>query len=114
MKYSVSPVVQVAVEPVKAQDLPKLIEGLRKLAKSDPLVVCQTTDSGQHIVAGSGELHVEVCLKALREFANCPIKKGNPIVQYKETVSERSSQVCLAKSANKHNRIYAVAEPLGD
>jgi elongation factor 2 len=46
MKYSVSPVVRVAVDVTNASDLPKLIDGLKKLAKSDPLVVCQTTDSG--------------------------------------------------------------------
>jgi elongation factor 2 len=38
MKYSVSPVVRVAVEPKNAADLPKLLEGLRRLSKSDPLV----------------------------------------------------------------------------
>ena len=46
MKYSVSPVVRVAVDVMNASDLPKLIDGLKKLAKSDPLVVCQTTESG--------------------------------------------------------------------
>lgn len=46
MKYSVSPVVRVAVEVVNASDLPKLIEGLKKLAKSDPLVLCETSDTG--------------------------------------------------------------------
>lgn len=40
MKYSVSPVVRVAVKPKNAADLPKLVEGLKKLSKSDPLVVC--------------------------------------------------------------------------
>lgn len=93
MKYSVSPVVRVAVEVKSAGDLPKLVEGLRKLSKSDPLVVVQTTESGEHIIAGCGELHVEICLKDLEEeFAKCPIKKGDPVVSYKETVTEESSQ----------------------
>ena len=52
MKYSVSPVVRVAVEPKNAGDLPKLVEGLKKLAKADPLVVCTTEESGEHIIAG--------------------------------------------------------------
>merc|ERR1712147_550521 len=115
MKYSVSPVVRVAVEVKSASDLPKLVEGLRKLSKSDPLVVCTTEESGEHIIAGCGELHVEICLKDLEEeYAKCPLKKGNPVVSYKETVSEESSQQCLSKSPNKHNRIYATALPLGD
>jgi len=115
MKYSVSPVVRVAVEVKSAGDLPKLVEGLRKLSKSDPLVICSTSDSGEHVIAGCGELHVEICLKDLEEeYAKCPIKKGDPVVSYKETVSAESSQQCLSKSPNKHNRIFCVAAPLGD
>ena len=107
MKYSVSPVVRVAVEPKHASDLPKLVEGLKKLSKSDPLVVCYTEESGEHIIAGCGELHVEICLKDLvEEYAKCEIKKSDPVVTYKETVTAESSQVCLSKSPNKHNRLY--------
>jgi len=88
MKYSVSPVVRVAVDVKNATDLPKLVEGLRKLAKADNLVQCLTEDAGEHIVAGCGELHVEICLKDLEEdYAKCPIKRGDPVVSYKETVT---------------------------
>jgi elongation factor 2 len=81
MKYSVSPVVRVAVEVKCASDLPKLVEGLRKLSKSDPLVQVTTEESGEHVIAGCGELHIEICLKDLEEdFAKCPIKKGDPVV----------------------------------
>merc|ERR1719482_2717954 len=69
MKFSVSPVVRVAVEVKSASDLPKLVEGLRKLSKSDPLVVCTT---------------------------------------------DESSQQCLSKSPNKHNRIFMKCTELGD
>jgi elongation factor 2 len=112
MKYSVSPVVRVAVEAKNAADLPKLIDGLNKLAKSDPLVLVIHEETGQHIIAGCGELHVEICLNDLeKEYANCEIKTSDPIVTYKETVSE-TSPVCLSKSANKHNRLYCTAGPL--
>merc|ERR1719273_2450722 len=75
------------IEVMNASDLPKLVEGLRKLSKSDPLVVCTTEESGEHVIAGCGELHVEICLKDLEEeYAKCPIKKGDPVVSYKETV----------------------------
>jgi elongation factor 2 len=63
MKFSVSPVVQVAVEVKNAQDLPKLVEGLKRLSKSDPCVQTWIAESGEHIVAGAGELHLEICLK---------------------------------------------------
>jgi len=115
MKYSVSPVVRVAVDVKNASDLPKLVEGLKKLSKSDPLVLCYTEESGEHIIAGCGELHVEICLKDLiEEYAKCDIKQGDPVVTYKETVQEESSQMCLAKSPNKHNRLYIKCSPLGD
>jgi elongation factor 2 len=115
MKYSVSPVVRVAVEPKFASDLPKLVEGLKKLSKSDPLVLCYTEESGEHIIAGCGELHIEICLKDLvEEYAKIEIKKSDPVVTYKETVTQVSSEVCLSKSPNKHNRIFMLAEPLGE
>jgi elongation factor 2 len=115
MKYSVSPVVKVAVKPKDGKDLPKLVEGLKKLSKSDPLVVCTTEENGEHVIAGCGELHVEICLKDLREeYAQCDFVMTDPVVSYRETVTCESSQTCLAKSPNKHNRIYLVAEPMED
>jgi elongation factor 2 len=115
MKYSVSPVVRVAVAVKNANDLPKLVEGLKKLSKSDPLVQCITEETGEHIIAGCGELHVEICLKDLEEeFAKCDILKGDPVVTYKETVTADSNQMCLSKSPNKHNRLFVKGRPLGD
>jgi elongation factor 2 len=115
MKFSVSPVVRVAVEPVNPADLPKLVEGLKRLAKSDPMVQCFFEESGEHVVAGAGELHLEICLKDLEEDHACiPIKKSDPVVSYRETVSEESDQVCLSKSPNKHNRLYMKAVPMPD
>merc|ERR1712038_489550 len=110
MKFSVSPVVRVAVEPKNPQDLPKLVEGLKRLAKSDPMVLTLTEESGEHIVAGAGELHLEICLKDLEEVhAGIPLKKSDPVVSYRETVSGPSSQTCLSKSPNKHNRLFMTA-----
>merc|ERR1712056_111478 len=115
MKYSVSPVVKVAVKVKDGKELPKLVEGLKKLSKSDPLVVCTTEESGEHVIAGCGELHVEICLKDLRdEYAQCEFIVSDPVVSYRGTVNETSSQTCLAKSPNKHNRIYLTAEPMSD
>merc|ERR1712167_450479 len=113
MKYSVSPVVKVAVKAKDGKELPKLVEGLKKLSKSDPLVVCTTEESGEHVIAGCGELHVEICLKDLREeYAQCESTVSDPVVSYRETVGELSTQTALAKSPNKHNRIYLTAEPM--
>jgi len=115
MKFSVSPVVRVAVEPKNPADLPKLVEGLKRLAKSDPMVQCMIEESGEHIIAGAGELHLEICLKDLEEDHACiPLKKSDPVVSYRETVSEESSIMCLSKSPNKHNRLFMKAAPMPD
>ncbi|KAM9789510.1 elongation factor 2b [Neosynchiropus ocellatus] len=113
MKFSVSPVVRVAVEAKNPADLPKLVQGLKRLAKSDPMVQCIIEESGEHIVAGAGELHLEICLKDLEEDHACiPLKKSDPVVSYRETVTEESAQMCLSKSPNKHNRLFMKARPL--
>jgi len=116
MKYSVSPVVQQSVRPKNAADLPKLVEGLKRLSKSDPIVQCFSSESGEHIVAGAGELHLEICLKDLEEdfMKGTPIIKGDPVVSFRETVLEESDRMCLSKSPNKHNRLYMKAEPLSE
>merc|ERR1712004_337277 len=115
MKFSVSPVVRVAVECKNAADLPKLVEGLKRLAKSDPMVQCMIEESGEHIIAGAGELHLEICLKDLEEdHAQIPLKKSDPVVSYRETVTEESSMMCLSKSPNKHNRLFMKAVPMPD
>ncbi|KAF7715524.1 Elongation factor 2 [Penicillium ucsense] len=115
MKFSVSPVVQRGVEVKNAQDLPKLVEGLKRLSKSDPCVLTLINESGQHIVAGAGELHLEICLKDLEEdHAGVPLRISDPVVAYRETVQGKSSMTALSKSPNKHNRLYMTAEPLAE
>lgn len=113
MKFSVSPVVQRSVEVKNAQDLPKLVEGLKRLSKSDPCVLTLINEAGDHVVAGAGELHLEICLKDLEEdHAGVPLRISDPVVAYRETVTGKSSITALSKSPNKHNRIYMIAEPL--
>jgi elongation factor 2 len=116
MKYSVAPVVRVAVEAQNAADLPKLIESLKALERFDPLVVCETSESGEHIVAGAGELHLEICINALRDTYMHPagIRVSDPVVTFRETVTATSSQQCMSKSANKHNRLYCVGSALAE
>jgi elongation factor 2 len=57
---------------------------------------------------------LEVCFNELEKLAQIPIDRTDPVVTYQETVTTASSQVCLSKSQNKHNRLYATAEPLGE
>ena len=68
----------------------------------DPMVQCIIEESGEHIVAGAGELHLEICLKDLEEDHACvPLKKSDPVVSYRETVTIMSTETCLSKSPNK-------------
>jgi elongation factor 2 len=115
MKFSVSPVVRRSVEVKNANDLPKLVEGLKRLSKSDPCVQVSINESGEHVVAGAGELHLEICLKDLEEdHAGVPLRISDPVTQYRETVGGKSSMTALSKSPNKHNRLYVEAEPLSE
>ncbi|KAG7880296.1 hypothetical protein KL905_002965 [Ogataea polymorpha] len=115
MKFSVSPVVEVAVEVKNGNDLPKLVEGLKRLSKSDPCVLTSISPSGEHIVAATGELHLEICLSDLEnDHAGVPLKISPPVVSYRETVESESRIVALSKSPNKHNRIYLKAEPMDE
>lgn len=115
MKFAVSPVVRVAVSVKNSQDLPKLVEGLKKLSKSDPMVRCETTEAGEHIIAGCGELHLEICLKDLAEdfMKGAPLVTSDPVVTYCECITAESAEV-LSKSANKHNRLFCTGVPLSE
>ncbi|KAG5300749.1 translocation elongation factor [Histoplasma ohiense] len=80
------PIVRVALEPVNPSDLNKMINGLKLLEKSDPCAVYEVLPSGEHVILTAGELHLERCLKDLRErFAKCEIQAGEAIVPYRET-----------------------------
>ena len=112
LKFSVSPVVRVAVQTKKPSDAQKLAPAMRRLQQSDPCAQCFVDEqTGERIVAGVGELHVEVCVHALAALAGCEIVSAEPVVQYCETATAEGD-VGLAKSANKHNRLFLQAAPL--
>jgi elongation factor 2 len=114
MKYSVSPVVRIAVEPKNPSEVGKLVDGLAKLANSDSIVEVVREETGQHVIGCAGELHAEICLTDLEKYAGIKIVKAKPIVTYKETISAETTQVCLSKSANKHNRLFVDAQPVDE
>jgi elongation factor 2 len=69
-------------------------------------------ESGENIIAGAGELHLEICLKDLQEdfMGGTEIRVSDPVVSYRESITDKSSQTCLSKSPNKHNRLFAEVE----
>ena len=81
------PIVRVALEPVDPADLERMIKGMKLLEQSDPCAQYEVLESGEHVILTAGELHLERCLKDLRErFAKCEIQAGEPIVPYRETI----------------------------
>ena len=81
------PIVRVALEPVDPADLEKMVRGMKLLEQSDPCAQYEVLESGEHVILTAGELHLERCLKDLRErFAKCEIQAGEPIVPYRETI----------------------------
>ena len=81
-------IVKVAVEPNLPQDMRALQEGLRRLNQADPAVDTYVAANGQHVVAATGELHLERCLRDLKErySPNIYIHVSAPIVSFRETV----------------------------
>jgi elongation factor 2 len=107
------PVVTVAVEAKNTKDLPKLIEALRQVSKEDPTVhVNINEETGQHLISGMGELHLEIITYRIREEKGVEIDTSEPIVVYRETVAGKIDTPVEGKSPNKHNRFYITVEPL--
>lgn len=81
------PIVEVALEPENPLYLDQLSDGLQKLSESDPVVQTYVNDRGENILCCSGELHLERCLKDLKErFAGIEISVSEPIIPYRETI----------------------------
>ncbi len=112
LRYVSEPVVTIAVEPTKIQDLPKMIEALRKMTIEDPnLVIKINEETGEYLISGMGPLHLEIALTLLKEKYNIEVKASPPIVVYRETV-RAESEVFEGKSPNKHNKFYISVAPL--
>jgi elongation factor 2 len=113
LKFNISPVLSIAIRPDDNKQLPKLVEGIKRLLKSDMLVTYRADESGSHIIGAGGGEHIRTLLSDLRhEHAGVPFTQGVPTVSYKETVTATSSKNALSKSANKHNRMFVDATPL--
>lgn len=83
------PVISIAVEPKTHSDLEKLIEVLAKYTDEDPtLQVREDEDTGQMILSGMGELHLEVIISRMQREFNTQVNVGKPQVVYRESISE--------------------------
>ncbi|XP_014211080.1 116 kDa U5 small nuclear ribonucleoprotein component [Copidosoma floridanum] len=113
LKFNTQSVIKIAVEPVNPSELPKMLDGLRKVNKSYPLLGTRVEESGEHVVLGTGELYLDCAMHDLRRmYSEIDIKVADPVVSFAETVVETSSLKCFAETPNKRNKLTMIAEPL--
>jgi elongation factor 2 len=116
IRHYSEPVVTVAVEPKSMKDLPKFIGALHGLAKADAsLEVSTNQETGEALLAGMGELHLEITVYRLEEEQGIKVSVSDPIVVYRESISsDNKKRPFEGKSPNRHNRFYIETEPLPD
>jgi elongation factor 2 len=108
------PVITKSVEAQNMDDLPKLIETLQQVAKEDPTIQIEINeDTGEHLISGQGELHLEVITQRIERNQGIPVTTGEPIVVFREAPQEASREV-EGISPNRHNRFYITIEPLAE
>ncbi|MBI1829493.1 MAG: elongation factor EF-2 [Thaumarchaeota archaeon] len=113
IQYVSEPVVQIAVEPKHPKDLPKLVEALRRITIEDPnLVVKINEESGETVIAGMGVLHLEIASSLIAD-AGVQVVTSQPLINYRETIRTSAGPI-MAKSPNRHNKIFLKVEPLDE
>lgn len=115
IKYVSEPVITIALEPEHSTDLPKLIDVMRRLAIEDPnLAATINEETGEYLLSGMGELHLEIACKFLKDYGGgLEVLTSKPIVVYYESIS-RQGISAMSKSPNKHNRFWIQVEPLDE
>ncbi len=114
LKHIFEPVITKSISVPKPQDLPKLVEVLRKVVKEDPSIkVDINEETGEVLMHGMGELHLEIIENRIKTEKGVSVVTSPPIVVYREAVTRVSPEV-EGKSPNKHNKFYFVVEPLAD
>ncbi|KAI9324575.1 hypothetical protein BDR26DRAFT_844994 [Obelidium mucronatum] len=113
LRFNTSAVLKISVEPVNPTELPKMLDGLRKVNRSYPILETEVEESGEHIILGTGELYLDCVLHDLRRlYSEIEIKVSDPVVRFSETVVEVSAIKCFAETQNKKNKLTMIAEPL--
>lgn len=109
------PVITVSIEPKDPKDLPRLIDALNLLSIEDPSFTASINEeTGEHLLSGIGELHIDIALKTLREYEpGLEVIMSRPTVSYRESVS-KIGEPAMALSPNGLNQITVKVEPLGE
>jgi len=125
MNYKSKPIVKVAIEAENLGDMEKLAEGLKKLNRAEPAVEVYLTESGEYILCTCGEVHLQKCLKSLKdEFAKVKFKISDHIVNFRETIllqdlkqkrpknqPEKKEEVVQESKPIPIHPIHAIMEP---
>mmetsp|Transcript_12364 Transcript_12364/g.20711 ORF Transcript_12364/g.20711 Transcript_12364/m.20711 type:complete len:1009 (-) Transcript_12364:109-3135(-) len=115
LQFDNTSVMKLAVEPFNPSELPKMVEALRRINKSYPLVTTKVEESGEHVILGTGEVYMDCVMHDLRHlYSDMEVKVADPVVSFCETVVETSSLSCFAETPNKKNRLTMLAEPLDE
>ena len=113
IKHIFEPVVTKAIEPRKTQQLAKFISILKRVSREDPtLQVKINEDTGQYLVSGLGELHIDAKIERPLKAMGIEIDVSPPIVIYRESISEITQKAVEIESPNKLNKFSIIAEPL--
>ncbi|MEM3829157.1 MAG: elongation factor EF-2 [Candidatus Aenigmatarchaeota archaeon] len=112
IKHLFEPVVTKAIEPKNPMELPKLVEALKRIGKEDAVLQVKINqETGEYLVSGLGELHLEAKVENKLKEMGIEVEMSKPIVVYRETIFDKSPTI-EGKSPNKHNRFYIMVEPL--
>src|SRR3989338_226915 len=112
IKHIFQPVITKSIEVVKSQDLPKLIEVLRKVGKEDPSIKIEINEeTGENLLSGMGELHLEIIEGRIKTEKGLDVKMVSPIVVYRESIAKDSGELEV-RTPNGHNIFYFSMEPL--
>ena len=112
IRHIFEPVITKSISVPKPQDLPKLIEVLKKVAKEDPSIKIEINEeTGENLMSGMGELHLEIIENRIKTEKGVEVKTSAPIVVYRETVMKKGKPG-EGKSPNKHNLFFLQVEPL--
>ena len=113
LRFNNKSIFKLAIEPLNPSDLPKMIDSLRKINKSYPLVTIKVEESGEHIIIGTGELYLDCIMYDIRHlYSDIEVKISDPIVIFMETCIDTSIIQCYSETTNKLNKISMIAESL--
>jgi elongation factor 2 len=115
MHFAVMAVVQHSVRPKDKKELTKMVAELQQVVNADSTALFyKDQETQEYILAGAGELHIEVLVSSFYQSSGIEIELSEPIIAYRETVQSVSDKAALAKSDNKHNRVWIKAFPLSN